>query len=1291
MPSSKDLLIVSLLLAIHLTATLPARAQTLPDQCFAIADGGSRGGAQDRPAEDFLALMDKVTGVESNVGFTGTFDIEALAYWPNSRTLYAANGGVLVRLEWMTDGRFTAIGAGIGSVNGPLGSISVTDVDGLAFDPTTSPPLLFGSVRRANEGENDLLIRIDTNTGQRVANAFGAGVDYLVVQNAITSGGAVCSDVEDLAFDPLDGSLFALQSDGGEHALLTRINPWDGGVIVVGPPGVDDAEGLTFDLEGNLFLSTGKNARNLAQRDGLYSVDKISGAATNRRAATKEDIEGISCFTANVSLIGDMIWRDDNRNGLREAGEPGLAGVTVHLLRAADGAILQTRITGADGAFLFAAPSGSYQMEAMPPAGYAISPLDAGGNDEIDNDLDPGTGRSAVFGVSINGSDTSRDGGMFCLPPVISCPPTAVLECPDGPSTNVTGVATATSPCGCPVTVGYQDSFAAGCGSTGIITRRWTATDLFGGSSHCDQVIQINDSTQPLLTGVPADTTASCDDIPPAPTVTASDGCDPLVEPVLTLATTPGACPQTYTLIRTWTATDDCGNARAASQVITVQDTTKPVVTGSPAAVTVTCAAMIPPVDPGAVTATDNCGPVTVTHLGDTFSGTTCNQSIQRSYQVTDACGNLETVTQSITVIDNIRPVQTGFLQDRILQCVSELSSFTPVPPVVVDNCDGMLPAPAPVILNDFSPLHCGRTRRYIWTFRDTCGNQLRITQTLFVRDTRTPTITCPTPPVLVCDGNGQATLPALAPSIADNCGAGGVTLTQSPPAGTVLAAPGSVLVTLTVRDACGNTNSCQVNVTATCGPPAVELAKTVYPGHNGGAFCPGGEILVSTNGAPVTYCFEVRNTGALNLANLVLSDPALGISNLSIGALAAGQSIMLHAESILSGGLTNLAAVAGTGPEGQPLADSDDAVVQRIAPALHLTQTVAYGADAPCPGQPSLFAVNGQPVTYCFQVTNTGDTPLERVRVELPGLNHAPLDAGMLAVGQSAMLKTWMSANGSATNLAAAIGLPTSGPPVRADATAVITALGPSGELIKTVYAGHDGGASCPGGETAFITAPDTPVTFCFTFRNSGDGLLADVALSDPALLIGSLPLAISMTPGAEANHVAEVLASAELLNTATVDFLPASGAPMTATGNATLALPAPGLLLEKKVAAGFAGHSGCLLSGENLLELPEAGPVTWCFVVRNTGNTWLSNISLADPVIGVSEADMEYTGPALPLAPGQEGVWHVTGRAEVSVRNQAVASGVPSAPDGTPVPGQPVVQGTASADVIVGGAPIP
>lgn len=90
--------------------------------------------------------------------------------------------------------------------------------------------------------------------------------------------------------------------------------------------------------------------------------------------------------------------------------------------------------------------------------------------------------------------------------------------------------------------------------------------------------LSFNDGVAPLLTNVPDDITIGCDDnIPTPPNITAFDECFGVFvdfdEESDEYAV--GAC-ETFTITRTWTATDLCGNQSSDSQIITIVDDTAP-------------------------------------------------------------------------------------------------------------------------------------------------------------------------------------------------------------------------------------------------------------------------------------------------------------------------------------------------------------------------------------------------------------------------------------------------------------------------------------------------------------------------------------------------------------------------------------------------------------------------------------------------------------------------------------------------------------------------------------------
>src|SRR5204863_3204731 len=107
---------------------------------------------------------------------------------------------------------------------------------------------------------------------------------------------------------------------------------------------------------------------------------------------------------------------------------------------------------------------------------------------------------------------------------------------------------------------------------------------------------------------VPADITVSCaSDVPAAnnSAVVATDNCVGPVTITHNDIRTTGICDNRFSIARTYTATDACGNASSKTQTITVNDQTAPVITSIPANVTVSCAGDVPAANHGAVVATD--------------------------------------------------------------------------------------------------------------------------------------------------------------------------------------------------------------------------------------------------------------------------------------------------------------------------------------------------------------------------------------------------------------------------------------------------------------------------------------------------------------------------------------------------------------------------------------------------------------------------------------------------------------------------------------------------------------
>lgn len=127
---------------------------------------------------------------------------------------------------------------------------------------------------------------------------------------------------------------------------------------------------------------------------------------------------GIYLTPVPVCSIGDKVWNDVNMNGIQETGELGMNDVLVRLMNCSGTKIAEKK-TNETGSYLFEnVIKGSYQVQFVLPAGYAFSPKDKGGNDLLDSDADPLTGKTACFPIdppNCDSNSTRWDAGIYKL------------------------------------------------------------------------------------------------------------------------------------------------------------------------------------------------------------------------------------------------------------------------------------------------------------------------------------------------------------------------------------------------------------------------------------------------------------------------------------------------------------------------------------------------------------------------------------------------------------------------------------------------------------------------------------------------------------------------------------------------------------------------------------------------------------------------------------------------------------------------------------------------------------
>ncbi len=492
---------------------------------------------------------------------------------------------------------------------------------------------------------------------------------------------------------------------------------------------------------------------------------------------------------------------------------------------------------------------------------------------------------------------------------------------------------------------------------------------------------------------------------------------------------------------------------------------------------------------------------------------------------------------------------------------------------------------------------------------------------------------------ITVTDTNGTTiSIGTLAPG---QSGSGSASTVETKSNDTPATATGTVTVTGTsVTSPPSDASVVVVN-------PSLSIVKTVSDSGS----CPGQKTVTVLVGTTVTYCYAVTNTGDTAVSGVTVNDAGtiVAVGNLGPGQTGTASSPYTALSdtttpAVASGTVT----VTGTSVSSPP----DTATVDVVSPALSTTVTVS--TTGACPGQKVVNVEAGTGVTWCYTVTNTGDTPVSGIVVTDNQYGVVPGAPFALNPGQSETLSLHVTASTDVTLTASAAGTATvtGTPVVSPQDSAVVHVVSPDVEIDVTVSVS----GVCPGADSVTVPA-GTQVTYCYVVTNNGNDVLADVnvvdAANNPIATIGDLAPGQSVTISSLPNTV-----QGNATVTGTANGTDIYGYPVTSTDTALVQALFASLQIQKTVSL----NGQC--PGVELVTVLSGTNVTYCYLVTNTGGTVVTNVVVDDNGTSV---------PVGTLVPGQSSVVSSSITATSDMDTFAIAAGtnpytnkpVDSAPD--------------------------
>jgi len=299
-------------------------------------------------------------------------------------------------------------------------------------------------------------------------------------------------------------------------------------------------------------------------------------------------------------------------------------------------------------------------------------------------------------------------------------------------------------------------NLSATCGAGGTITVVYTATDDCDNSVTLQATLTLEDTTPPdLVNCTVVDTTLECagtdnesiadawnaDNIAALQTC-GTDACDVdntyRVTSDYDFTQLSSDCGVGGTITVIYTVSDDCNNSQTLTATLTLNDSTPPLLTQGDDG-SAECTGTAPSINQdyidwvssyAGITATDNCGSVTLSFIEGQWTNDGCSDSITVTFIAVDQCGiQAIEVERTFTISDTTPPEITPEIQEVVFYC----NELPPVPVFdIIEECSEETNVVYTVTIDGVEGASDYKIIRS-WIITDYCGNETIRQQTLLV------------------------------------------------------------------------------------------------------------------------------------------------------------------------------------------------------------------------------------------------------------------------------------------------------------------------------------------------------------------------------------------------------------------------------------------------------------------------------------------------------------------------------------------------------------------------------